>query len=188
MTVRGHDDDGSELEATLTLGATAAYRGGLGELLGIAEGSAIRTGWIEVEAPEGYVASYIGYGNTVTPSFALVAGAPEEDASGLQVYSQVAEGAGFLTGVALVNPGDETATVEFYTVGPDGTTVGKTELTLERGARLGRLYRGLLAASLQQVGGWALVRSSAPLVGVALFGGTNGFALASVPGQAIEAD
>ena len=91
-------------------------------------------------------------------------------------------------GVALVNPGDETATVEFYTVRPDGTTVGKTELTLEPGARLGRLYRELLAASLQQVGGWALVRSSAPLVGVALFGGTNGFALASVPGQAISAD
>jgi hypothetical protein len=74
-------------------------------------------------------------------------------------------------------------TLEFYTLLPDGTRVGVESRTLAPRERLGRLYRELLPASLGQVGGWALVRSSADIVGAVLFGGTNGLALANVPAE-----
>src|SRR5262249_36484187 len=40
-----------------------------------------------------------------------------------------------------------------------------------------------LPASLLQLGGWAFVRSSQPVVGAVLFGSTNGYSLANVPQQ-----
>src|SRR5262249_32430218 len=41
----------------------------------------------------------------------------------------------------------------------------------------------LLPGSLSQVGGWAFVRASQPVIGAVLFGTTNGYALANVPQQ-----
>src|SRR6185295_11904255 len=75
------------------------------------------------------------------------------------------------------------ADVEFYTVRPDGTTVGKTTFSLGPHQRVGKLFHELLPASLEQVGGWAYLRSSQPVVGAVLFGSTNGYALANVPQQ-----
>src|SRR5205085_8298249 len=49
--------------------------------------------------------------------------------------------------------------------------------------RVGKLFRELLPASLEQVGGWGFLRSSQPVIGAVLFGSTNGSALASVPQQ-----
>ena len=145
-------------------------------------------GWIDITTPVGFVTSYIGFGNQTTPSFALVSGTETERASRLQVYSQVAEGSGFFTGLTVVNPGETDAEVEFFTLLPDGTTVGKATFTVPANGRIGRLYRELLTAALEQVGGWAYLRSSVDVVSAALFGGINGFALANVPAENIATD
>jgi hypothetical protein len=145
-------------------------------------------GWIDIVTPVGFVTSYIGFGNQNTPSFALVSGTETTQASKLQVYSQVAEGGGFFTGLTVVNPSETDAAVEFFTLLPDGTTVGRATFTVPANGRIGRLYRELLPAALEQVGGWAYLRSSVDVVSAALFGGINGFALANVPAETITSD
>ena len=187
-------DDGTEWDLpenpkTVTLDANGGWRGTVTELFGITDGSGrFRAGWIDIATPVGFLTSYIGFGNEATASFALVGGVEDTAASKLQMYSQVAEGGGFFTGLTVVNPSGSEATVEFFTLLPDGTTVGKATLMVPENGRVGRLYRELLPASLGQVGGGAYLRSSVEVVGAALFGGTNGFALASVPAESIAAD
>ena len=192
LTARRDDGTLWDLPAnpkTVTLAPNAGWRGRVADLFGITDGaSELRAGWIDVTLPAGFVASYIGYGNEATSSFALVSGVEESAASKLQVYSQVAEGGGFFTGLTVVNPSPDPAEIEFFTLLPDGSTVGRTSLTVPANGRVGRLYRELLPASLKQVGGWAYLRSDIEVVGAALFGGTNGFALASVPAESIAAD
>ena len=187
-------DDGTawdlpENPKTVTLGANGGWRGTVAELFGITDGAAqFRAGWIDIATPVGFLTSYIGFGNEATASFALVGGVDDTAASKLQVYSQVAEGGLLFTGLTVANPSMSEATIEFFTLRPDGTTVGKSTLTVPANGRVGRLYRELLPAALGQVGGWAYLRSSVEVVGAVLFGGTNGFALANVPAEAISTD
>ena len=187
-------DDGTNWDlpqnpVTVTLEANGGWRGTVVELFGITDGpTQLRLGWIDIRSPVGFVTAYIGYGNEATPSFGLVAGVEEGAASKLQVYSQVAEGSGFFTGLTVVNPSETEADIEFYTLLPDGTTVGRAEFTVPARGRIGRLYRELLPAALGQVGGWAYLRSSVDVASAVLFGGVNGFALANVPAATIETD
>ncbi len=148
----------------------------------------LSTGWIEVRAPLGFIVSNIGFGNIETPSFAVVSGVDAAQASKLSVYSQVAEGGGFFTGLTVVNPGREPAIAEFFTLRPDGTTVGRFAFTVGPGQRVGKLFRELLPASFEQLGGWAFLRSSQPVIGAVLFGSSNGYALANVPAQTPAGD
>ena len=164
------------------LDGNGALRTTAGELFGF-PADALSSGWIQVDSTLGYVSSYIGYGNTATPSFAAVAGQDATAASHFEVFSQVAQGIGFYTGLTVVNPGTQDASLEFYTLRPDGTTVGRSTVTVKAKQRVGRLFSELLPASLSQVGGWAYVRSSQPIIGAVLFGSTNGYALANVPQQ-----
>ncbi len=193
LVLTAKKDDGTlwelpENPVTVTLGANASWRGTVAELFAITDDTQLSVGWIDITTPVGFVTSYIGFGNQTTPSFALVSGTEIERGSRLQVYSQVAEGAGFFTGLTIVNPGETDAEVEFFTLLPDGTTVGKATFTIPANGRIGRLYRELLPAALEQVGGWAYLRSSVDVVSAALFGGINGFALANVPAETITTD
>src|SRR6185503_6183784 len=160
----------------VTLPAGGALRTTVGELFGFAS-NVLSTGWIQISAPQGFIAAYIGYGNSLTPSFALVEATRTEDASRYAVFSHVAEGSGFYTGITLVNPGTQAADIEFYTLRPDGSTIGRATLTLGPNQKTAELFRELLPASLSQVGGWGFLRSSTPIVGAVLFGSSNGSAL-----------
>ena len=173
--------------ARVTLAANGGIRTTAAELFGFPDGT-LNTGWIQVQSPLGYVSAYVGYGNTTTPSFGLVPAVDSSTAWKFGIFPQVAEGGGFFTGLTLVNPGQTAATINFYTMRPDGTTVGESTFTLGAGQRVGELFRELLPAALGQVGGWAYVRSTQPIVGVSLLGTANGAALANVPPQAPAGD
>ena len=187
VTLTAYNDDGTLSNVPtnpkrISLDANAALRTTVGELFSF-PADTLTTGWIEVQSSLGFLSSYIAYGNTTSPSFAAVAGTDIGSASRFEVFSQVAEGAGFFTGLTVVNPGTQDANIEFYTLRPDGTTVGKSTFTVKANQRVGKLFRELLPSSLLQVGGWAFLRSSQPVVGAVLFGTTNGDALANVPQQ-----
>lgn len=143
----------------------------------------LNTGWIEIRSSLGFIVSNVGFGNIQTPSFAVVSGLEAAQASRLSVISQVAEGGGFFTGLTVINTGRDSATVDFFILRADGTTVGKTSFTVGPNQRVAKLFRELLQASFDQVGGWAFVRSTQPIVGSGLLGTTNGFALANIPAQ-----
>jgi YVTN family beta-propeller protein len=171
----------------IALDANGGLRTTAQELFGFSDDT-FALGWIEVQSPLGFLSSYIGFGNTLTPSFAAVAGTETTAASRYEVFSQVAEGAGYFTGLTVVNPGRETAVIEFYTLRADGTTVGRSTFNVGPNQRVGKLFSELLPASLDQVGGWGFLRSSQPVIGAVLFGSTNGFALANVPQQVPAGD
>jgi YVTN family beta-propeller protein len=192
ITLTAYKEDGSlwnlpSNPIRVSLGANAGLRTTAGQFFGFPSGT-LATGWIEVRSSLGFVSSYIGYGNTTTPSFAAVSATESGAASQYQVFSHVAEGVGYFTGLTAVNPGTETAALEFYILRPDGTTVGKSAFTIPPKQRVGRLFSELLPASLTQVGGWAILRSSKPVIGAVLFGSTNGLALANVPQQTPAGD
>jgi YVTN family beta-propeller protein len=186
VTISAYQEDGSLWQVDsnpkrVTLPGNGALRAMAGDLFGFSP-DALSTGWIQVTSAQGFVLGYIGYGNSLTPSFALVQATPLEDASRYAVFSHVAEGAGFYTGLTVLNAGTEAADVEFYALRSDGSTVGRAALTLGPNQKMARLFRELLPASLDQVGGWGFLRSSKPVVGTVLFGSSS-FALANVPQQ-----
>jgi YVTN family beta-propeller protein len=187
VTVTAYKEDGTLWNIPgnpkrISLQGNGAFRGTVGDLFGFPSAT-LATGWLQVTASLGYISSYIAYGNTATPSFAAVTGTDSTLGSQIDVFSQVAEGIGFFTGLTLVNPGTQDATLQFYTLRPDGTTVGTATVIVHPKQRIGELFTEILPSSLLQVGGWALIRSNQPLVAAVLFGSTNGFALANVPQQ-----
>jgi YVTN family beta-propeller protein len=189
VTLYAYKDDGtlSSNPRQVTLAGNGALRMTAQDLFGFSPDT-LTTGWIQVSSTLGYVTSFVGYGNLLSPSFAMVEGTPSGNATRNAVFSHVAEGAGFYTGLTVVNPGDESADVEFYTLQADGSTVGKLAFTVGPHEHTARLFRELLPASLGQLGGWGYLRSSKPVVAAVLFGSSNGFALANVPQQLPAAD
>jgi YVTN family beta-propeller protein len=166
----------------VVLEGNGALRSTVEELFGFPT-SELRTGWIELRSSLGFLSSFIAFGNTQTPSFAMVSGVEENRASRFQVYSNVNEGDGSFTGLTVVNPGGQTASLELFVLKADGSTIGRATFSLAPNQRVEKLLRELLPASLDVTGGWAFLRSSVPVLGAALFGPTNGFALANVPLQ-----
>jgi len=187
VTLTAYKEDGALWQTgtnpkRVTLAGNAALRATVGELFGFPD-DVLNTGWIQVATTQGFLTAYSAYGNSLSPSFALVEATQKDQASRYAVYSHVAEGSGFYTGLTVVNPGTETAEVEFYTLRADGTTVGRSTFSIGPNQKVARLFRELLPASFEQLGGWGLLRSSSPVVGAVLFGSSNGFALANVPQQ-----
>jgi len=164
------------------LGGYASMRSTVRDLFGFSDDT-LNTGWIEVRSTLGFVIGYIGYGNIRTPSFAVVSATDITTTSKVLVYSHIAEGDGYYTGMTVVNAAAEPADVDLFILRPDGTTIGRTGFSIPAGGRVGKLFRELMPASLTQVGGWIFLRSSQPLAGSVLFGDTSGSALASVPQQ-----
>ena len=97
------------------------------------------------------------------------------------IFSQVAEGSGFYTGLAFMAP--EGATVQVAACTQDGKLVGSGSLILAPTARSVSLLQALIPATRGQVGGYLRVTSTKPVIGFELFGATNGRFLSAVPPQ-----
>jgi YVTN family beta-propeller protein len=192
ITLTAYKEDGTQWEVPanpkqISLAGNASLKTTVGEFFEFPQAQ-FSAGWIEVRSSLGFVISNIGFGNVDAPSFAMVSAVDAGRATRLNVYSHIAEGGGFFTGLTVVNPNREPATVEFFALRPDGTTIGRSTFTVGPNQRIGKLFRELLPSTFEQLGGWAFLRSSQPVVAAALFGSTNGLALANVPAQAPSAD
>jgi hypothetical protein len=97
------------------------------------------------------------------------------------VFSQVANGLGYYTGMAFHNPASQPAdvTIEVYTGGSVKT--GERQLQLGPGARLAQLLWELVPETAGQVGGYIMVRSTQPLIAQLLLGDYRGNLLSAVP-------
>jgi hypothetical protein len=106
------------------------------------------------------------------------------------VFSQLANGMGFFTGVALFNPGSVDAKFTLEVVSSQGESVEQARpQVLEAGRRVSRLVDEFVPASAGQVGGFVTIVSDQPLVGQMLFGvsGAEGINLFSaVPPTVVE--
>jgi hypothetical protein len=102
------------------------------------------------------------------------------------VFSHVANGAGYYTGLALYNPNSVFADVTVEIYDPDGLLTGTGLFTLAPWNRTARLLNELIPSTAGQVGGYVIVRSTEPIIGQQLFGSSSLSLLSAVPPKVIE--
>jgi hypothetical protein len=102
------------------------------------------------------------------------------------VYSDVAQGAGYFTGLAVENSG---ATIAQYTVmvySQAGDLVGTYTSQLNPNASFSELVSELVPASAGQTGGYIRITSDQPLTSFAMFGSSDMRSLSAISPQIIQ--
>ena len=118
------------------------------------------------------------------PQLTYAAAMPlQEETFTRAVFSQVACGLGYFTGLGLYNPGSAAASITVRVYRSDGQLTGTRQLSLNAGCRLARLLDEpeLLPAAAGQVEGYITVESTQPLVAQQLFGLTDLSLMSAVP-------
>lgn len=185
ITLQFRDRDGGELAAPVQFELESGHSRNqeLAELFGLQDGGVPIAGWVEVESDQlGLVGSvevelFSGRALTAYP----LQGRPE---TGF-VFSHVAEGAGFSTGIALLNGGTELANLTVSVHRSDGATVATRDLALQPGERLSQLLRDLFGPLPELLRGYVRVESDQALFGLELFYTDNRETLAVVPAQSL---
>lgn len=187
VTVRLHGNDGSLLAEPLELELADGIgkRGSLRELFGLADTGETITGWIEVSSD---LPGLIGFAEIrIFGGEAASAVALQPVSSRTFVFSHVAEGLGFGTGLALVNPGPDPALVTIELRNPAGTLLGSIDnYALGPGERLMGLISELFPDAGDLLGGTLKVISDQPLGNLELFFTQNEKLLSAVPATYIQ--
>jgi hypothetical protein len=141
----------------------------LAEMFGIT-GSSLTTGYVKVQTSGMGVTGYAeiaseGLGRTTTPI--------ARDAEARLMFSHVAQGGAYFTGLALLNAGTEAATVTIEVNSPNGTALASKVVTLQGGERTVGLIRELFPNLGNQLGGFVRVTSTAPIYGLEIFGSVD---------------
>ena len=147
-------------------------------------GEALIDGYIrfETETNTSGVIGFLDYGTTDGVTLSAVE-AQGEGYSNL-VFSQVVEGAGFYTGLALLNPNSEPSIVTLDIFDTDGNRTGSTIVNLDSGEREARLLSEFLQRDLNQFGGYIRLTATRPIFALELFGSRDPSTfLASAPAQ-----
>jgi len=107
------------------------------------------------------------------PQMTYAAAMPlQEEAFPRAVFSHVACGMGFYTGLGLYNPGAESASITVRVYQADGQLTGTKQFSLGAGCRMARLLDEpeLVPTAGGQVGGYVIIESTQPLIAQQLFG------------------
>src|SRR5207249_3060884 len=146
-------------------------------------GDALIGGYIrwDVQGSTSGLIGVLDYGTTddVVLSAVTAPPAPLKDI----YFSHIAQGQGYYTGLALLNPGNSAAAVTVEAFNASGVSLGKTTLPLDGEGRKARLVRELIPQITNQLGGYIHVTSTAPVFALELFGSTSFTFLANVSGQ-----
>ncbi len=121
------------------------------------------------------------------PQLTYAAAMPLQDAPFTRaVFSHVACGMGYFTGLGLYNAGAAAATVTVRSYKADGELTGTRQLSLGPGCRIARLLdeAEFVPASAGQVGGYVILESTQPLVAQQLFGLYDLSMMSAVPPMA----
>ncbi|RPI28688.1 MAG: DUF11 domain-containing protein [Acidobacteria bacterium] len=89
------------------------------------------------------------------------------------VFGHVANGLGFFTGLAVLNPGQVETDVTIQVFASDGRQTGETLRRLAAGVRLVGLVTELMPETTGQIGGYVRLVSTQPIVAQELFGNGN---------------
>ena len=141
------------------------------------------TGLIKIETlgTTNGVIAHLDYGSV---GGGLTAVAAQSTSSSETIFAHVAQGGGYYTGLALVNPSNHTATVTLDVFDRSGVRVGGTALSLAPGERRAKLLNEFVLELGERLGGWIRVRASRPVFALQLFGSSAGLDfLASVAGE-----
>lgn len=180
VTLKAIRDDGSALaaQAQMTLGPGDFLERDASEVFAFADPLAV--GSLHVQADGPGVIGDVVFGEPGTLRWATSMPLQVQKFT-RAVLNQVANGMGLFTGLALYNPGLETADVTIQVFSPTGTITGERLVPLAPGARLSQTLPELLPATTGQVTGFIVLRSTQPLIAQQLFGENGLSMMAAVP-------
>jgi hypothetical protein len=156
---------------TRTIPAKGRLDESLAQMFNIS-GNSLTTGYLKVQAVDGPgVGGYVeittaeGLVRTTTPI--------AREAQRRLIFSHIAQGGGYFTGLALLNTESSAATVTIEVDAPGGTVLGSKVVTLQSGDRLTALISELFPNITNQLGGFVRVTSTQPIYGLEIFGSVD---------------
>jgi hypothetical protein len=172
-------EDGNDLmpRKILRLPVGQAFEQDVDQLFGLTPS---RVGSLRIDADGAGVVGDVLFGDPVNLKFAAASQLQSRKFS-RAVFSHVANGLGYFTGLAVFNPNPQTASLVLEVYTSSGTRTGSTVLTLGPGQRFSRLLTDLLPASEGQMGGYISLTSSVPIIAQELFGDGGLTFLSAVP-------
>ena len=191
ITAQGLMANGQSLSpSSVTVSRTIA---GFGRLEESAEslfnltGNDLITGYIvyEVTGDTNGLMGYLDYG---TSNGVLLSAVPGQGTGFSDLFfSHIAEGLGFYTGIALLNPTTQTASVTMDVFDSAGQRRFSKVLSLASGERIAQLMSELFPGFGDQLGGYLRVTSSRPIFAFQLFGSRTSLDfLANVSAQGVQ--
>ena len=167
ITLRAISDKGELLAApaTIQLPAGGIIEKDVSEIFSTASQL---VGSLRVAADGQGIVGDVVFGDPVSLGYAAALSL-QPQGSTQAIFSQVANAAGYYTGLALYNPGQESSDVRISVFKEDESMSGETSLALPGGHRLSKLLYQVVKESADQVGGYIIIRSTLPLISQALF-------------------
>jgi hypothetical protein len=176
----------STVTITRTMSANSAVIEPVSSLFGLT-GSDLITGFVkwEVQNDTQGVIGLVDYGTSNGTILAAVPG--QSEAMSDLLFSHVAQGAGYYTGLAFLNPNASAVSVDVRIFDRNGVQTAFAPLSIAAGARTARLLTELVPSLGEQLGGYIHATSSLPVFAFELFGSSNGARfLANVPAHEVE--
>lgn len=168
----------------VTIPAGGQYNGDALQIFQFA-GTGLIEGYMtaRVVSGSGGIFGHVAFGTT---NGAELAALPvQTTGSRSMVFSQIAQGFGYFTGITLVNPNSAIATVKIEVFDADGVSLGSRTDTLRAGERKKGIITQFVSGADGLLSGYVVVTSDIPLIGFELFGDASideAF-LAAVPPQ-----
>ncbi len=185
VTLTFHPNDG-ELEVD-PVQVVLQYRELLTEdvaqLFGLEDGGSFVSGWVELVSDRAGIVGSVEFQLFDGKAMSILPFFPEGEKR--VIFSHVAQGLGFVTGVLALNPGDETATLDVILRAEDGSEVATAQLVLAPGERRAVLIEELFGEAIEQIGGRLELQSDVPVIMAEMFFSEDGEILSAVPGNVL---
>ena len=125
---------------------------------------------------------YLDYGTT--DGILLSATPGQTTTSSEYIFSHIAQGNGYYSGLALLNAGEDPASLIVQAFSSEGRLSGSTKFGLDATERQAKLLSEIVDGVSNQVGGFVRVRTTGAVVALQLFGSSDSPRfLAQVPAQ-----
>lgn len=188
ISIRLRDNDGKDVvpPAQVTLEPGEMLRQSLRDLFELTSpgpGQLVQ-GWMEIDSDQEGISGSVEV--QVFGDRGLTALPLESSPGRSLVFSHVAQGMGFTTGLEVLNTGSQDAnvTVEIHKAG--GDLVDRVELVVGAGKRDIRLLKDWFPSLTEQVGGFIRITSDQPVFGVEVFYTNDLETMAAVPAQIVQ--
>ncbi len=187
VTLKAWSENGSQLGQTdpIAVGAGAMVRLDGRTALKFASNSVV-VGSLEVQADGPGVSGCVIFGDL--PQLTVAAALPLQSDPFFReaVFSHLANGAGYYTGLAFYNPGNAPVTIRLRVFDHQAVKTGETELTLPAKSRKSALLHELAPSTAGQVRGFVLLSASGPLIAQQVFADTTTPRMSAVPPTALR--
>ncbi len=188
VALKATADNGADLAVpvTVTLSAGDFLERDAADVFGFASGStAIGSLIVNADGP-GIIGDVI-FGDPASVNFAAAL-ALQTKTLKEAIFSHVANGQSYFTGLALLNPTLISSYVTIDVYSPQGARVGglASPLQLDPGKRISKVLTELVPGTAGQMGGFVVVRSTQPLIAQEVFGDTGMMFLSAVPPAIIK--